>query len=92
MWKVDLNLQQEKTLKETYFAQAWKKWEMKDKNGDSTGNLDLNEAFRFLNDLMTMAKGTPISIVQRNKQSLIQMPKVPSFSTSFTSQKTSPYL
>jgi len=60
MWKVDLDLQQEKTMKDVYFAQAWKKWQSKDENGDPTGNLDLNEAFRFLNDLMTQAKGTPI--------------------------------
>ena len=26
MWKVDLDLQQEKTMKDVYFAQAWKKW------------------------------------------------------------------
>lgn len=60
MWKVDLDLQQEKTMKDVYFAQAWKKWQSKDENGDPTGNLDLNEAFRFLNDLMTQAKGTPM--------------------------------
>jgi hypothetical protein len=47
-------------MKDVYFAQAWKKWQSKDENGDPTGNLDLNEAFRFLNDLMTQAKGTPI--------------------------------
>lgn len=40
MWKVELDLQQEKTLKDTYFAQAWKKYEMKDANGDPTGNID----------------------------------------------------
>lgn len=95
MWKVDLELQQEKTLKDTYFSQAWKKWEKKDENGDPAGNLDLNEAFRFLNDLMTTAKGTPISIVQKKKSPramFVQKPKKPIFETSFTSQKTSPYL
>ena len=87
MWKVDLDLQQEKTMKDVYFAQAWKKWQLKDENGDPTGNLDLNEAFRFLNDLMTQAKGTPIQLSQ--KPMFVQKPK---FETSFTSQKTSPYL
>ena len=47
-------------MKDVYFSQAWKKWQSKDENGDPTGNLDLNEAFRFLNDLMTQAKGTPM--------------------------------
>ena len=29
---------------------------VEDENGDPTGNLDLNEAFRFLNDLMTQSR------------------------------------
>ena len=68
MWKVELELKQEKTLKDTYFKQVWTKWEKKDENGDPTGNLDLKESFRFLNDLMTSAKGTPISIAQRPRR------------------------
>ena len=52
-------------MKDVYFSQAWKKWQSKDESGDPTGNLDLNEAFRFLNDLMTQAKGTPMTLSQK---------------------------
>lgn len=89
MWKVELDLQQEKTLKEVYFSQAWDKWQTKDANGDPTGNLDLKDSFRFLNDLMTL---------QKQPQVMAQMPlfkpkqKFLDFGTSFTQQKTSPYL
>ena len=77
-------------MKDVYFSQAWKKWQSKDENGDPTGNLELNEAFRFLNDLMTQAKGTPMTLIQKKvKPMFVQKPK---FETSFTSQKTSPYL
>lgn len=65
MWKVELDLQQEKTLKDTYFAQMWKKFEIKDAQGDPTGNMDLLESFRFLNDMMTTAKQQALSIAQR---------------------------
>ena len=86
-------------MKDVYFSQAWKKWQSKDENGDPTGNLDLNEAFRFLNDLMTQAKGTPMTLSQKKVKPMfaqkIQRPmfvQKPKFETSFTSQKTSPYL
>jgi hypothetical protein len=47
MWKVDLNIDQEKKLKEVYFVQAWDKFQ-------DDGNLNLRDSYRFLKDLMTM--------------------------------------
>ena len=47
MWKVDLNADQQKKLKEVYFVQAWDKF-MDD------GNLNEKDSYRFLKDLMTM--------------------------------------
>lgn len=46
MWKVDLNLEQQKKVKDIYFSQAWDKFA-------ENGNLDEKDSYRFLKDMMT---------------------------------------
>lgn len=51
MWTIELDLQQEKTLKDTYFETAWTKFTA---NGDSDPPyLPLNKGYDFLIDLMS---------------------------------------
>lgn len=61
MWTIELDLQQEKTLKDTYFETAWTKFTA---NGDSDPPyLPLNKGYDFLIDLMSSQGGSSNSIV-----------------------------
>jgi hypothetical protein len=51
MWACDLDLQQEKTLKETYFERAWNRFKTDDGEGGSY--LELSKGYDFLIDMMT---------------------------------------
>jgi hypothetical protein len=50
MWTADLDLQQEKTLKDTYFENAWQRNKVEDSNGQAY--LPLSKGYDFLMDLM----------------------------------------
>lgn len=50
MWACDLDLQQEKTLKETYFENSWSRWKTDDGEGSY---LQMSKGYDFLMDLMT---------------------------------------
>lgn len=51
MWACDLDLQQEKTLKDTYFEAAWAR--EKTSVDDGSSYLELAKGYEFLMDLMT---------------------------------------
>lgn len=51
MWACDLDLLQEKTLKETYFENAWNRWKTDD-GSDGGSYLQLSKGYDFLMDLM----------------------------------------
>jgi len=51
MWSIELDLQQEKTLKDTYFETAWTK-NTAGMNSD-VPYLPLNKGYDFLMDLMS---------------------------------------